>query len=202
MPTSEKYFDQAYYSSGGYDEYESDVRSWTGRVAKKIVRSLAGVPAPRVLDAGCAHGFLLEELLQLGCKVKGLEYSPYAIQTASPMVQKYIRQGSILKKNLFPAHTFDAVICFDVVEYLTRDETEKAIGNLARWTKNLIFFAALYRHSRQSSQKHNPDPARRTTLSQKEYQNLFQKYGAFLLEKKNLGNGGDILIFQAQKIQK
>jgi|GEM_PF-6585511 len=197
MPTPAKHFDRAYYHSGNYDAYEDDVRSWVAPVARKIVRLTSTLKHPKILDAGCAHGFLLEELQdKYGFAVAGIEYSQHAARTAQPTVKKYIKNGSILQKTLFSKGAFDVVTCFDVVEYLSEEETEKALANLARWSRRYILFSALYRHSLQSSQKRNPDPLRRTTLSQKEYVDIFRKNNAGLLEKRNLGNGGDILIFQ------
>ena len=200
---SESRFDSSYFSSGGYDTYREDVLSWVGNAGRLIDRLLAGTPNPSILDAGCAHGFLITILQeQHGMRVSGLEYSPYAIRHAEPAVRKRIRQGNLLEPGSFPSNSFDLVSCLDVLEYFDRSGVERAIKNLVRWTKQYVLFSGLYRHSLQASQKRNPDPLRITTLSQEEFKKLFRDAGAPCVRRVNFGNGGDAFIFEKIKITK
>lgn len=193
-----KNFDKKYFSSGGYDEYETDVSSWISSMAKLIKKHLKGILKPNVLDAGCAHGYLLAELQNKhGINIRGLEYSNFAIRKADKTVRNKIKQWSILTA-VFPKNSFNAVICLDVFSYFTKDEAKRAARQLSYWTNKFIFFSSIYKHSRHASQKLNPDNLRKTTLSQKEYIDIFRAAGVKCIGKRNIGNGGDVLIFKKQ----
>ena len=191
-------FDKKYFSSGGYDEYETDVSSWISSMAKLIKKHLGGVSKPRIFDAGCAHGYLIAKLQnKYSADVYGLEYSDFAIRRADKTVAGKIKRGSILTA-AFPKNGFDAVICLDVFPYFTNEEVELAAKQLSTWTNKFIFFSSIYKQSRHASQKLNPDNLRKTTLSQKEYIDIFRAAGVKCIGKRNIGNGGDVLIFKKQ----
>lgn len=193
-------FDKNFFSSGVYENYPALLDSWVGPVAKKIYQILKNKPAAKILDVGCGFGTLLAELQdKYHFRVAGLEHSPYAVRKAPISVKKKIKKGSILKLP-FKKNSFDAVICFDVIYYLNLGETAKAIKNLVDVSQNYIFFSSLYRHSRETSQKYNPDPLRVTVLSKKEYIDIFSQNSAKLIKSFYEENGGNTLVFR--KIQK
>jgi 2-polyprenyl-3-methyl-5-hydroxy-6-metoxy-1,4-benzoquinol methylase len=215
---SGKKFDKKYFSSGSYCNYKEILGGWVKPIARRIsnlldeatasspkadsVKMRRGLIAmrqassPRVLDVGCGFGDLIAELQdRYDFSVVGLEVSPYAIKKASPSVKSKIKGGSILKLP-FKKNNFDVVVCFDVVCYLTSEETVRAIKNLIKVSRGYIFFSSIYRHANEASQKINPDPLRRATLSKKEYVDIFSKYGARFVKKFYGENGGDVLIFK------
>ncbi|MDD9370982.1 MAG: methyltransferase domain-containing protein, partial [Acidimicrobiales bacterium] len=63
-----------------------------GMVADKIVRQLA--PA-RVLDAGCAKGFLVQQLRARGVEAFGIDISEYAISEVDDEVQDHCLVASL-----------------------------------------------------------------------------------------------------------
>jgi len=199
----QKYFNKKYFSTDAYDTYKEDVLSWVQQTAKKIFSFVKFLPAPKVLDVGCAHGFLIAEL-QNKCNVQvaGLEYSDYARETAQKEVRLKIKKGSILSDSIFSESEFDAVICFDVFVYLNKEEIKKAVRNLSFWSKRFVFFSTLYKHSKQNSQKINPDKHRITALTQNEYIKIFADSGLNFISKFNSGNGGEILVFKKRRSQK
>lgn len=193
----QKYFNRNYFSTGGYDTYKKDAFDWVGPTAKRIFLFVQNSASPSVLDVGCAHGLLIAELRdKYGVTVKGLEYSDYAIKNAEKSIKQNIQRGNVLKTSVFRKNSFDAVICFEVFQYLNAAEIAKATENLARWTKKWIFFCLPYKHSRHNSQKINPDKYRITALTQKECVETFKKTGVKFIASFNSGNGGDILVFK------
>jgi len=73
----------------------------------------------RILDVGCATGFLLDQAHKEGWEVYGLEPSAWAVDYARNTLQlPNITQGSLKDAN-YPANFFDAVIFKDVIEHLT-----------------------------------------------------------------------------------
>jgi len=192
-------FDKKYYRTGSYKDYKKIAGEWTGIVAKRVRKSFRDIHAPRVLDVGCAHGYLLAALQETGCEVRGMEYSSHAIRNAEKGVKGSIRKGSILKKDTFKENAFDAVVCLNVAEYISEADMPKGIRNLVRWTNGLIFFTTCFTHSRYASQKHSPDPFRITVKTQKQWRELFKTCGAAYVKKFYDGGGGDVLIFKKRK---
>jgi len=196
---SAKNFNKKYFTSGVYKDYKKLLTEWVGPVAKRISRFLKNKPSAGILDVGCSFGNLLAELQnKYHFQVQGLEYSPYAIRKADPSVRRKIKRGSILDQ-LFRKNSFDAVICFDVICYFSFEETKKAIQNLVNISRRYIFFSSIYRHSRDASQKNNPDHLRKVVLSKKEYINFFSQKGAKLIKEFYGANGGNILVFKKKK---
>lgn len=193
-----KSFDKQYFSSGTYKiyKYKEMLDEWVGPMAKRIAKTLKDRKKVKVLDVGCSFGNLIAELQdKYGFEVKGLEYSAYAIKKALPTVRRKIKEGTILNPP-FKKNSFDAVVCFDVVCHLPKEEVARAIKNLIVLSRHYIFFASIYRHSMWTSQKINPDKLRVTTLSQKEYIDIFSANGAKFVEKFYGGNGGEVLVFK------
>ncbi len=191
-----KAFDKKYFETGNYKEYKEIAHQWVGIVAQQVIKRLQPLPKPRILDVGCAYGYLMAELQSAGCKVAGIEYSSHAIHNAEKAVRQSIHKGSILQDVLAKADAFDAVICFNVAEYIVDTDITRAMANLVRWTNNLIFFTTCFTHSRYASQKYSPDPLRTTIKTQRQWQQLFGAYGAAYVGKFYDGGGGDILVFK------
>lgn len=198
-PTAQE-FGKKYFSSGeAYRDYQVYVRGWTGRVGRKIHTLTKNLDSPTLLDIGCAHGYLMKEVKETyGMKVAGIEYSSYAYNKRLSSVRSDIKKGDILTAS-FPKNSFDCVVCFDVVEYLTPEENVRAIRSLVRWSRRYILFTNPYLHSINNSQKQNPDPQRITVFSKKEYIRLFYRAGAKLIGHFDGWHGGDILIFQKNR---
>ncbi|MFH1714098.1 MAG: class I SAM-dependent methyltransferase [Candidatus Nealsonbacteria bacterium] len=192
----DKKFDKKFFTSGGYKNYKEILSWWVKPVARRIYSVLKNKPTAKVLDVGCGFGDLIAELQdRYNLSVAGLDCSSFAIKKACPSVRKKIKRGSILKLP-FKKNSFDVVVCFDVIYYLTLEETKKAIKNLIDVSRDYIFFNSLYRHSREASQKINPDPLRITVLSKKKYINLFRKNRARMVGSFREDNGGQTLIFK------
>ncbi len=150
----------------------------------------------RILDIGCAHGYLIAELQnKYGHFVRGIDFSSYAIKNSEKTVRKNIIQGDILHLP-FKKNSFDAVICLDVINYLEENETPKAICGLANISNKHIFFGAIFKHSWTAGQKWNPDKLRKSVLAKKDYVEMFEKSGARLAGSFDGDNGGSILVFK------
>jgi 2-polyprenyl-3-methyl-5-hydroxy-6-metoxy-1,4-benzoquinol methylase len=74
----------------------------------------------RVLDVGCATGYLARELVAHGCTVSGVEYDAAAAEEARPVLDRLL-VGNLEVVDLveeFGREQFDAVIYGDVLEHL------------------------------------------------------------------------------------
>jgi ubiquinone/menaquinone biosynthesis C-methylase UbiE len=133
-----KRFGQEYFDGTrdqGYGGYRYNARFWMG-VAEDL-RDAYGIGAgTRVLDVGCAKGFLLHDLRQVapGVEVFGLDVSEYAIQNSMEDVRPRLARGTA-ERLPFPDAAFDVVLCINTIHNLLLDGCKQAIRELVRVTK-------------------------------------------------------------------
>lgn len=89
----------------------------------KLSPWLAGYPrGGTVADLGCGSGLLLDTLQTLGFEnMAGIDLSPEQAALAKDR-HPQVRQGDLLKFLQQSSRRFDLLLCFDVVEHLTRGE--------------------------------------------------------------------------------
>jgi ubiquinone/menaquinone biosynthesis C-methylase UbiE len=119
----------------GYGGYRYDGR-WVP-VAKDIVAHFDLKPGDRVLDIGCAKGFLVKDLMIAcpGIEAFGLDISEYALKHCEPEVVGRLHLGSA--DNLpFPDNSFDCVISLNTIHNFKRDRAIVAMAEIARINKN------------------------------------------------------------------
>lgn len=115
----------------GYGGYRYDGR-WVP-IAERI-RDFYGLqPGMRILDVGCAKGFLLHDLKLAvpGIEVVGLDISEYAIQHAMDDVKGRMLRGTALHLP-FPDKSFDFVITINTIHNLVRDQAVEAVREIER----------------------------------------------------------------------
>lgn len=115
----------------GYGGYRYDGR-WIP-VAKDIVAHFKLKAGDRVLDVGCAKGFLLKDLLQVcpGLEVVGIDKSDYAIEHAEPEVKKFLKMGSA-ESLPYPDNYFSAAISLNTIHNLPKALALQAIKEMQR----------------------------------------------------------------------
>jgi SAM-dependent methyltransferase len=108
----------------------------------RLIAAFAGymdVRVRRILDAGCGLGLLRRSLARglPGARYVGLEASPY-------LCRKYgWTRGSVAAWK--SARPFDLVICYDVLQYLDDRAAARALANLGRLCRGILYFSALTR---------------------------------------------------------
>ena len=125
----EQYFDGA--RDVGYGGYRYDGR-WIP-VAEDIVRHFGLEPGDRVLDVGCAKGFLVKDLMKVcpGLEVFGLDISEYALMQCEPEVVGRLHLGNA-KQLPFPDKSFAAVISINTLHNLERPDVIRALCEIER----------------------------------------------------------------------
>lgn len=125
--------------SQGYRGFKYNPRFWTPVVPdfQKDYRLTQGM---KILDIGCAKGFMLYDLEQLipGTKTTRLEISEYAINNAHPRVKENLVVGDA--KNLpFEENKFDLVIAKNTTHKLEHDECAEALREIQGVSKGNSF---------------------------------------------------------------
>jgi SAM-dependent methyltransferase len=115
----------------GYGGYRYDGR-WLP-VAQDIAAHFRLKPGNRVLDIGCAKGFLMRDLMAVvpGLEVWGLELSQYAIDNCHPEARGRILRGSA-QYLPFATDSIAAALCINVVHNLGYAACVEAVREIER----------------------------------------------------------------------
>jgi ubiquinone/menaquinone biosynthesis C-methylase UbiE len=115
----------------GYGGYRYDGR-WIP-VARAIVAHFDLRPGERVLDVGCAKGFLVKDLMAVcpGLDAFGVDVSEYALMHCEREVVGRLHLGDA-QKLPFPDGSFRAVVSINTVHNLARDECIRAVREIER----------------------------------------------------------------------
>lgn len=113
----------------GYGGYRYDGR-WKP-VAQDIVDHFGLKPGDKVLDVGCAKGFLVKDLLALGIDAYGIDVAKYALINCEPEVVGRLQIGSA-EDLPFPDGSFAAVLAINTIHGLPRDLCVQAVREIER----------------------------------------------------------------------
>jgi len=130
-------FDQRYYDApdGTYGGYTYDGRYVTA--AHRIMTEFDLRPGDRVLEIGCAKGFVLVELQRLGMKVRGIEISRYAVENCHPELKGRV---TLIEPGEWPIfwRRFDLVICKEVLPHIAEEWLPRKIRYLRAVAKDAL----------------------------------------------------------------
>lgn len=115
----------------GYGGYRYDGR-WIP-VARDIVMHFGLKAGDRVLDVGCAKGFLVHDLMKTcpGLEVFGLDVSEYALMNCMPEVVGRLHLGSG-DRLPFPDGSFSAVLSINTIHNFDRGAAVRAVAEIQR----------------------------------------------------------------------
>ena len=135
-------FDSAYFRKFYRDRKTRVVTQGEMQARAALIAAIlkqVQIPVRRILDAGCGIGLLRKPFADLlpRARYTGLEFSEYLCTTYG------WEQGSIADYR--PPEPFDLVICYDVLQYLPDREAARALANLARLTRAVVYVSALTR---------------------------------------------------------
>lgn len=174
-------FGREYYDgtrNQGYGGYHYHPRFWQP-VVKTIQEYYGLTSESRVLDIGCARGFLMHDLRELipGINVTGIEISPYAIETALEDIKPFIQPGDA-KALPFTDKSFDLVLAINTIHNLPLEDCYTAlreIERVSRQNKFIVNDAWTTEEERQLLIKWNLTAL--TILSTTEWKDLFELAG-------------------------
>ena len=127
-------FGQEYFDGPreyGYGGYKYDGR-WLP-VAEDIIAHFNLKPGQKVLDVGCAKGFLVKDLMKAcpGLEVFGLDISEYAVKNCEPEVVGRLHLGDA-RKLPFPDGSFDCVLSINTIHNFYREGAIIALKEVQR----------------------------------------------------------------------
>ena len=115
----------------GYGGYRYDGR-WLP-VARDIIAHFGLEAGMRVLDVGCAKGFLVKDLMLAcpGLEAFGLDVSLYALMHSEKEIIGRLHLGTA-EKLPFPDNSFDCVLCLNTVHNFPRPRAIKVMQEIQR----------------------------------------------------------------------
>jgi len=122
----------------GYGGYRYDGR-WKP-VAKDIINHFNLKPGDRLLDVGCAKGYLLKDLKDTcpGLEVVGLDISEYAINNSPDDIRAALQLGSA-DSLPFPDGYFNAALSINTIHNFNRKDAIIAVHELQRVSNGNAF---------------------------------------------------------------
>lgn len=122
----------------GYGGYYYDGR-WLP-IAHDIVEHFQLKSGDKILDVGCAKGFLVKDLMKVcpGLDVFGLDISQYAIECADDEIKERLMQGTA-KSLPFDSGSFQAVISINTLHNLDRQDCILALKEIQRLSNGRAF---------------------------------------------------------------
>lgn len=135
----------------GYGGYRYDGR-WLP-VAHDMIRHFNLKPGDRVLDVGCAKGFLVKDLMNAcpGLEAFGLDISRYALMKCESEVIGRLHLGSAVELP-FPDASFKAALSLNTIHNLKRQDCIRALKELQRVSGGRAFVQVdSYRTSEQKA---------------------------------------------------
>jgi SAM-dependent methyltransferase len=134
------FYGGSYFNAGekagasGYGRYER-----SSSHADTLATLLAGhLPLRETLDVGCARGFFVEALVELGVNAMGCDFSEYAVNTAARGARGRLRWADLSKRLPWDDRAFDVVTCFETLEHLPQELSDHAVAELARVSRGYV----------------------------------------------------------------
>lgn len=150
-----KQFGREYFDGDrkyGYGKYKYDGR-WKS-VARDLIDFFGLNVGDKVLDIGCAKGFLVYDLMQEGkmLDVYGIDISKYALENCLPQVEHRLYWGSA-DKLPFPDKYFDLVISINTIHNLPQTRCINALKEIERVGKGKSYIVVDSYHTPEGKEQ-------------------------------------------------
>jgi len=129
------YFDNEKYFVG-YHGYNYDGRF--RKTAEKMVEYYNLEKGSKILEIGCAKGYLLVEFHYLGMDVYGIDLSEYAVNHVHPDLKNKIKIGR-LSEMKYDDNYFDFLLTKELLPHLQMDELLQFLAETQRISNGKIF---------------------------------------------------------------
>ena len=119
----------------GYGGFNYNPKYWT-KVVKDIYNYYKLKSGDRILDVGCAKGFMLYDFLKLDSKLNvfGIDISNYAIDKCLESLKNKLTKGNATFLP-YPDNFFDLVISINTLHNLDGENLIEAFNQITRVTK-------------------------------------------------------------------
>lgn len=162
----------------GYGGFSYNPRFWQP-VIPTFQKFYSLKPGDKVLDVGCAKGFMLHDFKELmpEIEVRGIDISSYAVENGHPNVKQDL-QVADARKLPFEDNSFDLVISINTVHNLDGDDLIQAFKEIDRVSRKGAFITVdAYRDEIEKEAMFAWNLTAKTILHVDEWKALFKKIG-------------------------
>lgn len=158
----------------GYGGFFYNAKYWS-EVVKDFVEYYQLSSNSKILDLGCAKGYMLYDLKRQfpGLDVYGIDISEYAIANAHPDIKDKLIVGNAKQIN-FDDNFFDLVISINTIHNLAIDECKKSIKEISRVSKKNAFITVdAYRTTEEKDRMYKWNLTAKTIMSVDDWKKTF-----------------------------
>lgn len=133
----------------------------------------------KVLDVGCAKGFMLHDFAQLipGIQVAGIDVSSYAIENTVEVVKPFVKVADA-RALPFKDKSFDLVISINTIHNLEKNDLARALQEIERVSKGNSFITVdAYRNEEEKEAMYAWNLTAKTIMHVDEWEKFFQEVG-------------------------
>lgn len=131
----------------------------------------------RVLDVGCAKGYMIYDFVNAGIDSYGIDISSYAISSSIPEIRERLSVRNAKDISLWSDNYFDLVVCFNTIHNLEETECRKAVRELERVSKNCYLTVDSWRNEEERKRMLAWNVTGKTIMSSKDWKKLFKEEG-------------------------
>lgn len=163
----------------GYGGYYYD-KKFFRKIVKEIIKHYKLNNNSRILDIGCAKGFMLYEFKHFlpGCKITGIDISKYAKKHSKENIKKFIKIASCDKLPL-KSNYYDFIISISTIHNLPKNKISNAIKEIERVKKKSgksFIRIKGYNNSKEKKFIDDWNLVAKSNLSVKEWLKIFKKF--------------------------
>ena len=182
-------FDKDYFENGlqtGQSAYENYrwMPELTIPLAHELIIRLDLNRNDRILDFGCAKGYLIKAFRLLHYKAWGVDISHYAIKHAPEDIKKYLWEAGELPlyefERVLRHHDFQWVISKDVFEHIHLNYLLVLLDSLQRFVPHMFVVVPLGKDGQFNAPTNNLDPSHIICEDMQWWTNLFTNSGFFI----------------------
>ncbi len=158
----------------GYGGYSYNPKYWS-QVSIDLINHYSLNNNSKVLDVGCAKGFLLYELKKNlpGLIIEGIDISDYAIKNSKKEIKKYLKIGNAIDLP-YADKSFDLVLSIVTLHNLKKDQLKKALLEISRVSKKNSFITLdAYSNNQEKKNMEDWNLTAETMMSKDEWKNFF-----------------------------
>ena len=162
----------------GYGGFTYHPKYWTD-VVKDFVSYYNLQPGAKILDIGCAKGFMLFDFKRQfpEIEVRGIDISKYAIENSHHEVKQFLSVGDA-KKIDFDDNYFDLVVSINTVHNLDIDDCKKSIQEISRVSKKHSFLTVdAFNNEEEKKRMYMWNLTAKTIMSVREWKKTFNEIG-------------------------
>ena len=169
-----EYFDGK--RSHGYGGYYYNPKYFK-KIVKAMIRHYKLNNKSKILDIGCAKGFMMYEFKKAlpGCEIKGIDISAYCKKKAIKKIKKFIKIGTC-EKLPYPNKYFDFVVSISTIHNVKKSAIIESLKEIVRVSKRNSFIRVkAYKNLKEKKFIDEWNLVAKSNLSISEWKNLFKQ---------------------------